>query len=127
MGGREGPFPATLAEGKSMAKYILVVLTNAKPDRHDDFNAWYDNVHLRDVCAVPGINAARRYLAAPIQPGPEGARWRYLAIYEIETDNLQGVLDEMNARAGTEEMVISDSLDVAGACATVFGAFTETD
>ncbi|OYU34742.1 DUF4286 family protein [Novosphingobium sp. PASSN1] len=108
-----------------MANYILVVLTNAQPGRDDDFNAWYDDVHLRDVCAVPGILAARRYMAAPIQPAPDGARWRYLAIYEIETDNLQGVMDEMNARAGTDQMFVSDSLDVAGACATVFGAFSE--
>jgi hypothetical protein len=108
-----------------MKRYLLVVLTNAVDGRDDDFNAWYDEVHLRDICAIPGMISARRYMAAPVQPGPDSARWRYLAIYEIETNDLQGVMDEMNARAGGDKMVISDSLDVAGACATVFSAFAQ--
>lgn len=110
-----------------MGKYVMVVLTNAVAGQDDDFNTWYDNVHVPDVCAVPGMISARRYCAAPVQPGPDPARWRYLAIYEIETDNLQGVMDEMMARGGTEQMVLSDSLDVAGAFATVFEAFAPQD
>jgi len=103
-----------------MKTYTLVVLTNAVSGRDADFNDWYDNVHVRDVTAVPGFVSAKRFIATSAQPSDEPVKWRYLALYTIQTDDLAGALQEMNARAGTEAMVMSDSLDVEGAFATAF-------
>ena len=40
---------------------------------------------------------------------------RYLAIYEIETDDIAAVLAEFGKRPGTELMPLSDALDISTA------------
>ena len=66
-----------------MAKGIMVVqAAPVSPDREDEFNDWYDNVHVPEICSVPGFVSARRYRAA------DGSG--YLAVYEIEADDLSG-------------------------------------
>ena len=68
-----------------MAKALLLVMTNAKDAAQEaDFNEWYDNVHLEDVLMTPGIKKATRYELAG---RPREGRGKYLALYEIETDD----------------------------------------
>lgn len=89
--------------------YKFVVLTNPVEGREAEYNDWYDGVHLRDVTAIPGILRAERFELADSQrsfPQP----YKYLAIYEIETDDLQWVADEIGRRAGTATMVISPAM-----------------
>lgn len=90
-------------------RYKFVVLTNAVEGRDDEFNDWYSNVHLRDVLAIPGIVKAERFRLASAQRQP-GQPYGYLAIYEIETDDLKWVADEIGRRSGTPAMVISDAM-----------------
>ena len=54
---------------------MLVQSRPADPKREDEFNDWYTNTHIPEVCAVPGIVAARRYKvhdleASEPRPGP---------------------------------------------------------
>ena len=95
-----------------MARFLLVGPSNAKPGRDDEFNEWYDNVHLRDVCAIPGVISGRRFDAAPASPN--AAPGAYLAVYEIEADDPAAVLKELNRRAAGGEMEISDALERTG-------------
>lgn len=93
-----------------MGRYIFAVYSNAAEGREQEYNDWYSNRHLQDVLACPGVIEARRLtLAEPqIQDGPQP--FKYFCLYEIETDDLQGFIDELIARAGTQRMPISDSL-----------------
>ncbi len=43
----------------------MLALTNSVPGREAEFNGWYDEVHVKDLVAVPGIVAAQRYVAVP--------------------------------------------------------------
>lgn len=97
-----------------MTKYKLVAYTNSVSGKDEAFNAWYDKQHIRDVCAIPGILSAERMTCVG-----EGAH-RYMTIYEIETDDIDGVMAELGQRAGTEAMPITDALDEATAAATVW-------
>lgn len=92
-------------------RYKFVVLTNAVDGREDEYNDWYTNVHLPDVLAIPGIVAAERYRLAHAQRNPVQP-FSYLAIYEIETDDLEFITSEIGKRAGTPTMVISDAMAV---------------
>ncbi|MGN7712663.1 hypothetical protein [Agrobacterium radiobacter] len=103
-------------------RYTWIVLTNAVEGTDEDFNRWYDNVHVPDLLKIPGVVGAERFKLAPHQsvmtdhgieivdsdksPVPH----RYLALYQIETDDLQSVLNEVRTRAGTPEMIISETL-----------------
>ena len=101
-----------------MAKYKLVVTTEPKAGREDEYNAWYTNQHLADVVAVPGFVSAQRFKLKDAM-GFEH-RTRYLAIYEIESDDPQAVLADMFGRRGTPAMVVSESLDMEKASAGLF-------
>ncbi len=103
-----------------MSSYILVVPSSAKPGEDGAYNAWYDEVHLRDVCAIPGVTGGRRYTPDSASPNPAEAD--YLAIYEIETDDPGAVIAELGRRAQSGEMTISPALDVATARMTLFKA-----
>ncbi|MEX2106629.1 MAG: hypothetical protein WD810_06995 [Solirubrobacterales bacterium] len=49
-----------LLEGKSRFIYLLSAqLREGSPV--EDWNAWYDNVHVPDILTVPGFNSATRY------------------------------------------------------------------
>jgi len=102
-----------------MAEYCFVVITDAVPGREDEFNAWYDGQHLADVLRIPGFVAARRFKLAQPQNNLPG---RYLALYEIETDDPQAALAELTRRAGTESMVMTETLDTSKVSATLFAA-----
>jgi hypothetical protein len=98
----------------------LLVFSNPRPGREDDFNDWYDQVHLKDVLDIPGVVGAQRYklhsTGAPNEPAQ-----RYLTVYDIE-GAAEAVLAEIGARAGTDRMVISDAIDASSA---LMGAFED--
>ncbi len=106
-----------------MTKALLVVLTNVTSPEHDDaFNDWYDNTHLADVLAVPGFVAAARYRVSGAQvPGVEPPH-RYLALYEVDSDDLPGSLKALG-RAG-RDLVISEHLDSGTATAYLYQEIT---
>jgi hypothetical protein len=74
------------------ASGILVILVdNAAPDRADEFNAWYNDIHLAEVARAGGFRAAIRYENCTPHPGQP----RYLTIYQTDgdpTDARRGVL-----------------------------------
>lgn len=89
-----------------MGHYKLLVLSDPLDERHDEYNDWYDRVHLPDVLKVDGIVAAQRFRLKG------GGRWRYCAIYEIESDDPEKIVAELQGRAGTEAMPLSDAFDM---------------
>jgi hypothetical protein len=81
-----------------MPKGVFAVLTNAANGaNHDDFNQWYDDVHAKQVLAIPGVKSCRRFKLAPAQvmPGDEAMGRQYLALYEVELDDWQSLSDAM--------------------------------
>jgi hypothetical protein len=99
-------------------KSLLVVFSNPTEGREEEFNDWYDNTHLREVCEVPGITgAARYYLGAD---DPNGAH-KYLAIYNLEGDT-DAIQTELGTRATTGVFNMSEALDMSTVSMTVWKA-----
>ncbi|QEV36029.1 hypothetical protein CP977_30870 [Streptomyces cinereoruber] len=93
-----------------MPRYTYVVLTNPVEGKEEQFNDWYTNTHVHDALKVPGFVSAQRFELAPAQRAATPYPWRYLAIYELETENLQESVDALAARYNTPEMIISEAL-----------------
>ena len=104
-----------------MAKYTFVVLSNpTTPGQEAEYNEWYNKVHIPDVLNVPGFVAAQRCKVADAQLDGYSGAHRYLALYEIETDDLQGALNDLASRRDTPDMVMSDAIDLKNAAAFIF-------
>lgn len=112
--------PPAGATGK---RYTMVVLTNAKEGKDEEFNQWYTNRHLHDVLATPGFVRAQRFQLA-VNPSSGGPSWRYYAAYELETDDLKAAVDELMRRYGTDKMPMSDSMDSSNIFFSVYEAIT---
>jgi hypothetical protein len=93
-----------------MPRYQFVALTEPAPGREAEFEKWYDEQHLADVARVPGIVSASRYKIEKTLSGAALPGWQSLAIYEIEADDPQTVLDEIQRRVNTPEMPLTDAL-----------------
>lgn len=68
---------------------LHVVHVNAQPERGDEFNDWYENVHIPDVLSIPGVLKARRYALEDDQLGHRNREYpyRYLTLYELDGDH----------------------------------------
>lgn len=98
------PVPDTEGE-MHMTKYKMVVLTNPLDERHEEFNQWYDDQHIGDLLALPGMKTAQRFKIIL------GEAWRYLAIYDVETDDLDNLMTEMYRRVDAGEIHMSPAFD----------------
>ena len=69
---------------------LLIVTAQIDAEVEDDWNRWYDEVHLPDALACPGVLAGRRYLAAgAAATSDHGERDSddtrdYVAVYELD-------------------------------------------
>ena len=93
-------------------RYCLLVESAPVAGRDAEYNDWYNMQHLSDLLKIPGVVSARRFKLAGPNLRPASGLSPYLAIYEIETDNLQGVFDEIGKRRGTSAMVMSEAIDM---------------
>ena len=107
-----------------MGRYMFLVLTNATEGRDDEFNDWYNNRHLPDVLAVEGFVAAQRYKMAELDP-PQTSGHHYMALYEVEAEDLAKANQALMNTAGTDAMVLSEALDMTSASAIYFEPITE--
>jgi len=107
-----------------MARYVFVVLTNPTEGNEDDFNEWYTNEHLTDVLKLPGFLSAQRFRFAPKDP-VQTAPYRYLALYEIETDDLATTHQNLVDVARTEQMPFSPAIDDSDLIGWYFEPITE--
>jgi len=92
-----------------MARFNFLVFSDGVPVKEDEYHRWYNEQHLPDVLRVPGFVAAQRFRLAQEDAA---APARHVAIYEIDTDDLQRTMGELQSRAGTAAMPMSDAMDV---------------
>jgi hypothetical protein len=104
-----------------MPRYKMVVYSRPTPGREDEYNDWYQNVHLGELVALPGIVSARRFRHA--RNLVEGDAYPYMSIYEIETDDIDAVLNDLRDTAGRGALTMSDALDLTDTSALVYEEF----
>lgn len=92
-----------------MPRYKMIAMSQPVKGREDEYNQWYQNTHLKQVAALPGVVRAQRFrLAQSLTPGQT---FPYMAIYDIDVDNIQTLLGEFQKVAGTDRLIMSEALD----------------
>jgi len=70
---------------------LLIVTAEVDAEVEAEWNRWYDEVHLPDALACPGVKAGRRYLSSgAISESDRGQGRRtetrvYTTVYELES------------------------------------------
>ena len=62
----------------------MLVFSSAVDGRDDEYNEWYNNVHLKEVCATDPFKSAERYRIPDVEGLPQTSSHRYVAIYEFD-------------------------------------------
>ena len=101
--------------------FYLVKTVSIDPVRDDEFNAWYDDIDIPDVLAVPDFRRARRAegqdISRQYQSEHHEGRGKYVALYDIESDDIdKSIIDlYVAARKMTALGRITDLLRVTEA------------
>jgi hypothetical protein len=68
-----------------------------------EFNEWYD-AHLPEILSIPGFVSAQRYRLDPVVVDEDvPVRYRYMALYEIEGDPEQLLVEMQKLSLGTRD------------------------
>lgn len=96
----------SIDEGANMARGIFHVESYpVSPEMAAEYNTWYNEVHLAEIVSIEGFRSARRL--APVDGvGP------YVALYEMEGDDLEEVLGRMMSVANDGGFIMSDALQL---------------
>ena len=87
------------------AKYLLIVQAEIEPAKESDWNKWYDEEHLPDALACPGVLSGHRYVShGEARLTKDGEKTRtaskaYISIYEL---------------SGPEALETPEFIDMAG-------------
>jgi len=85
----------------------MVVLAKAKEDQVEALAQWYDDTHIPDMLAVPGLITAERHKMMTVKQ-PDGLpQWDYMVIYEFEGDDPMVAL----ANLGKAQVPLSDLME----------------
>jgi hypothetical protein len=88
-------------------EYTLIVYTSPVEGREDDYNAWYDDVHLAEFAALPGVISGRRFQVTSATPDGKPT---YAAVYELSS-HPDDVVKGMNKAIKDGSMHMTDAVD----------------
>jgi hypothetical protein len=83
----------------------LQIVFSRFPDEvgEDEFNEWYD-AHLPEILSIPGFVSAQRYRLEPVVVDDDvPVSYRYMALYEIEGDLEQLLVEMKRLSLGTRD------------------------
>jgi len=93
-----------------MAHYKLVIFSEPTEGQEEEYNRWYDAVHLPEVLSIPGFVSAQRFKLHSEMIGK--LPHKYLSIYEVDCEDPQQVLNGLFAATEAGEMDISGALNL---------------
>jgi hypothetical protein len=95
-----------------MAKGKFIVFNEPRSDEVEaEYNAWYTDTHGPQILEnCPSITAASRFKLVPGQDNTLPGAPNYLAIYDIEADDLMSARAELGAAVAAGTVVMSDSI-----------------
>ena len=94
---------------------VQLVFSNPVAGKDDEFNDWYDNVHVPEILAIPGVLSAQRYALCEtkiLRDAGRTAAHQYLCIYEMEGD-VDAIMAKITEAVGSGAINMSETLDLA--------------
>jgi hypothetical protein len=81
-----------------MPKGVIYLQTMpVSSDLEEEYHNWYNDTHLAEICSVDGIVSARRF-------APTDGNGPFIAIYELDCDDLDGVVQKLGELGASGKM-----------------------
>jgi hypothetical protein len=106
-----------------MRRFKMLVFSEPFEGRDDEFNEWYTGRHLADICALPGFATAQRFKLHSVSMGK--SLNRYLAIYDMESDDPDWVVETMFAARDTPAMPIHPAFNLDATTVMLYEELSE--
>jgi hypothetical protein len=91
-----------------LARYVLMVVTSPVEGKDEEYNRWYNEQHLRDVLSCDGFTGGERFeLTVPVMGQFPG---KYVALYEMESDDPMRDFGKLGARMQSGELSMSAAM-----------------
>jgi len=105
--------------------YYFFVFSNPAAGQEDRYNKWYNEQHQLDVVSIPGFVTAQRFVMndLPLYRRAALELPKYLVVYKIVTEDLDGVFKEVSRRLQTGETKMDPSFDRATSVGYTYRAF----
>jgi hypothetical protein len=98
-----------------MKEYKLLVLSNARPGRDDEYNKWYNEEHIPALRKISEYVSSQRYRnAREGNSKADAPSWRYMTLYTFKTDDISELMARLSGTLGTGSMPLTDSADSDG-------------
>jgi hypothetical protein len=97
-------------------KTLYMVKSNPVEGREDAFNDWYNTIHLPEALKIGGFVSAKRLKLAPTQLFKKQTHG-YLAIYEIDSNDIEGTLKNLREASWLN---MGDSIDLSTIDISIF-------
>jgi hypothetical protein len=96
-----------------MAKALFLAWSSPVDEASEaEFGSWYEGTHIPQVrAAIPAISAVHRYRAAEAPASPAAPAHRYLAVYELDTDDVAGAMAALGAAAEGGRLEPTQTMD----------------
>ena len=88
-------------------RHLVLILTEPTEGKEDEFNDYYENLHLREVLDTTQLQTAQRFRLAG--EAGESCPLPYLAVYETEADSADDVISNLNESRSQRQQ--SDALN----------------
>jgi hypothetical protein len=100
------------SEAAETRRHAFIVLGNPVSGREDEFVTWYSGQHFHDLLNIQGVVAAQFFrLSDPQYREGQPHPYRYMVIWEIETDDLPAVFLRIQQGLATGTTVRSSAMD----------------
>ena len=76
---------------------LMLFVQCTDPAREDEFNEWYNSIHIHDVEDSPGVIAGHRF----VNCDEKDAERKYLILYELDNEDAPGTFAKIVERLGS--------------------------
>ena len=93
-----------------MKNYKIVALTGPVKGKEAEYHKWYEEVHIPEVLAFPGVKSVQRYKQVTTLMGEDANPW--LAIFDVELNDSKTLLDAMKKAGEQGTSTETDAVDM---------------
>lgn len=94
-------------------KYSMLVLSNPTLGQEEEYVDWYVGQHFHDLLRIPGYVGGRYYKLSDIQLGSGEHEYKFLVIWDFETDDFESVKNDIAERMQDGRTVFIEAFDTA--------------